>query len=137
MGTGIMRKSYRNKSKHFVVEIDAWGDWVVEGAFNTFKEAKAFGERSFPQNTWRIKNLLSGRVVYTFDHTVALEEDARTDMARLINHSHLMNDYFNRQEERAERVARLAVMRENFRRELEIQRRIERSLTINWMQDGF
>jgi hypothetical protein len=66
----------------FVLEIDDWGSWDVVKDFAERTAAERYGLEQFPQNEWRVRNRLNGRVVHKHDPFQAIQKDASNELHR-------------------------------------------------------
>lgn len=66
----------------FVLEIQSWLEWEEEKIFDSIALGKVYAEERFSQNVWRIVDRFSSEVVFSYDPTIVLEEQANREIQR-------------------------------------------------------
>lgn len=101
----------------YSLEICDWGAWELVKDFASYDRAKQYGNRTYPQNEWRIFDRIGGEVVFEHDSLSAIEPQCRQELQRFSDNEHWRNVYAerriaeNRSRQEQERVAEIAARR--------------------------
>ena len=137
----------------FCLEIDNYGTWEVERHFASRGDAVAHGKSLFEQNTWRVINLVTDKVVHVHDPSDSIIELASADVNRLESHDRWVRNMVNLRQNRLARASALPTpQRSHLTRVASRQRRgrslrdlfdgtlelvVEKIEKVNWLQEGF
>lgn len=131
----------------YQLQVNDWGQWVVEKAFEAIILATAHARREYPQNEWKVIDLNTQRVVHEYNPSEAIASMARADIDRLDSLNRWNTDPEYRRQQIAQNETRrrrfdqfrARVVAEEDRRERREKKRKKKKelVKVNWLKEGF